>query len=133
MPAQQHFAADHRTFAVERRHIDQAQLVVAVERAQLLFDQADALVALCEFATEGHHRVLAFGLGLIHRGIGTGQQLGDGIRVVRVAGGADAQSHRVEPILEAEAATTQPQQCLAQLFQICSAGLGQQQDGELVA
>ncbi|KKR36513.1 MAG: hypothetical protein UT69_C0018G0015, partial [Candidatus Yanofskybacteria bacterium GW2011_GWE1_40_10] len=38
----------------ERRHVDQPQLVVAVELAQLVFDQADSLVASLQLAAEGH-------------------------------------------------------------------------------
>ncbi len=132
MPAQQHFAADHRTVAVECRHVDQPQLVVAVQCAQLVLDQADSLVALFQLVAECHRHALAFGLGLVHGGVGAGEQLGDGVGIVRIAGGADAEADRVGALLQAESAAAQAEQRVVQCVE-AGLGIAQQEDGEFVA
>ena len=94
----------------EDRHVGQVELPVAVERLQLMLDLDLAPGALRQLQRVEGVAVLAVMFRLVHGGIGIGDQLRDGVPILRALRDADAGRHRVGSHLEPVAVLDQGEQ-----------------------
>ncbi|MCY1223137.1 hypothetical protein D9M72_352490 [compost metagenome] len=133
VPAQQRFAACDAAFGVDHRHVDEMELFVRIERAQLVLDLAQPRALIVKRARETGRTVLAAGLRLIHRGIGIRNQLGKVGRIVRADRRADACGHRVALVGDFEAVLEQSQNGGRDFPDRSVAGSRSHENGEFVA